>query len=38
VKDFVVVRETEGIALKGITEPVSAYVLEGFVGEDEDDW
>jgi DNA-binding response OmpR family regulator len=37
VKDFVKARETEGIALKGIDKPVSAYVLEGFVGED-DDW
>jgi class 3 adenylate cyclase len=37
VKDFVLARETEGIALKGIEKPVSAYVLEGFVGDD-DDW
>lgn len=30
IADHVIVEETEGIQLKGIAEPVSAYVLQGF--------
>jgi class 3 adenylate cyclase len=33
VRDHVIVRPLEGLKLKGIDNPVTAYVLEGFVGE-----
>jgi adenylate cyclase len=33
VKDHVIVRPLEGLSLKGIDKPVTAYVLEGFVDE-----
>jgi DNA-binding response OmpR family regulator len=38
VEAFVKVEPLEGLKLKGIDEPVTGYVLQGFVDDDDDDW